>query len=87
MIGDGDDNDDGTSAGVASKQIDAEAERATKSIGGAITNSKMQNYYKAFNKQGVQANPFDKAIFLNSNPYSNYKPLPDQNMMAMLSQP
>ena len=49
----------------------------------------MQNYYKAFsNKQGAgKATAVTKAIFLNSNPYSNYKPLPDQNMMAaMLSQ-
>ena len=41
MIGEADEQEDGTSAGVASKQIDPEAERATKSIGGAITNSKM----------------------------------------------
>ena len=26
-----------------------------------------------------------KSMFLNSNPYSNYRPLPDQNMMAMLT--
>ena len=81
LLGEGDENEDGTSAGFTSKHVDAEAERAAKSIGGAITNSKMQSYYKAFsNKQtGVvqQPNPATKAIFLNSNPYSNYKPLPD----------
>ena len=67
--------------------MDEDAERASKSIGGAITNSQMQNYYKAFNKQSVHVQPnlVSNAIFLNSNPFSNYKPLPDQNMMAMLS--
>lgn len=71
---------------MVTKQLDAEAERATKSIGGALTNSKMQNYYKSFKKQGGQSNLVANTIFLKSHPYSNYKPLPDQNIIEILNQ-
>ena len=50
LLGEADD-EDGTSAGFTSKHVDVEAERAAKSIGGAITNSKMQSYYKAFSNK------------------------------------
>lgn len=68
-------------------QIDGEAEKATKSIGGSIANVQMQNYYKAFgNKTGLPQNSSAKALFMNSHPFSNYRPLPDQNILAMLNE-
>ena len=63
--------------------VDSGQERATKSIGEAITNAQMQNYYKVFSKKRSVNNP---ALFMNSNPFSNYSPLPDQNILNMLKQ-
>jgi len=78
LLGGEEGQDDENSSDLTKRQVDSTAERATKSIGDAITNSQMQNYYKAYNKQGGMAShPSTKALYMNSHPFSNYKPLPD----------
>ena len=65
---------------ISHRIVDEGEERAAKSISGTITNNQIQNYYKNHNnKKGLTGgnHPSTKALFMNSHPFSNYKPLPD----------